>query len=390
MQQQSVNVAFMINSLEGGGAERVMCNLLRIMESYFATEQLNVYLILLDNLPEAHLCPKYVNKINLDTKGSLLQGYRQVRLTLEAINPRFCFSFLTRSNMLNVAVSRSVGYRAIISERVNTSSHFAGGIKDDISKLMVKMSYPHANEVVAVSEGVRADLQQNFAVPAQRLRVIHNPYDIAHLHELANKPVTDLPGKPYIIGTGRLVKNKNFSLMLEALAQSELTDDLLILGQGDEQPALAAQAAQLGLSERVHFAGFRSNPYPYLKHARLFVSTSNAEGFPNAIVEAMCLGKAVVATNCESGPAEILSGRYPVKVSGFEAVRYGCLCQINNVQGVTDALNFLNDESHLQHYSEQSAKRAQAFSDDIFREKIIQTVTATTSEPKENAYVHTG
>ena len=388
--QQTTNVAFMINSLEGGGAERVMCKLLAIMEAYFKEQQLSVYLILLDDLPEAHRCPDYVNKITLDTQGSLVKGYQLAKQKLDAINPQFCISFLTRSNMLNVAIARQVGFQAILSERVNTSSHFSGGLKDTISKWMVRMSYPRAQRVIAVSEGVRADLIANFNVAPDHLDVIYNPYDIAQIERLAAEPVTDLPAKPFIIGTGRLVKNKNFSLLLEALAQSTLTDDLLILGQGDQLTALKAQAAALGIADRVHFAGFRENPYPYLKHARFFVSTSNAEGFPNAIVEAMCLGKAVVATNCESGPAEILSGQYPLQVSGFTEQPYGCLCETNHVEGVAAALNHLDNADQLARYSAQSALRAQDFSNAIFREKIIQVINPAAGQYKESHYVPAG
>jgi len=388
--QQTTNVAFMINSLEGGGAERVMCKLLAIMEAYFKEQQLSVYLILLDDLPEAHRCPDYVNKITLDTQGSLVKGYQLAKQKLDAIHPQFCISFLPRSNMLNVAIARQVGFQAILSERVNTSSHFSGGLKDTISKWMVKMSYPRAQRVIAVSEGVRADLIANFNVAPDHLDVIYNPYDIAQIERLAAEPVTDLPAKPFIIGTGRLVKNKNFSLLLEALAQSTLTDDLLILGQGDQLTALKAQAAALGIADRVHFAGFRENPYPYLKHARFFVSTSNAEGFPNAIVEAMCLGKAVIATNCESGPAEILSGQYPLQVSGFTEQPYGCLCETNHIEGVAAALNHLDNADQLARYSAQSALRAQDFSNAIFREKIIQVISPAAGQYKESHYVPAG
>lgn len=387
--QSSSNVAFLINSLEGGGAERVMCKLLSIMESYFAQQGTSVHLILLDAIEEAHSCPAYVNKITLDTGGSLKQGYAQLKDTLAQLNPDFCLSFLTRSNMLNIAISKKLGYRPIISERVNTSSHFPGGLKDSISKLMIKFSYPYADTVIAVSEGVKADLIKNFRVPEHKLTVLYNPYDIAQIEALAAEPVDDIPARSYIIGTGRLVKNKNFSLMLEAFAKSDLQDDLMILGQGDEYDALVAQAKALGVSNRVHFAGFKANPYPYLKHARFFVSTSNAEGFPNAIVEAMCLGKAVVATNCESGPAEILSEQYPLQVDSFQAQKHGCICDTNNVGGVVKALNYMNVEKHLNDYAAKSAARAQSFSNEIFREKVIATISSDQQQNGE-AYVSAG
>ena len=111
---------------------------------------------------------------------------------------------------------------------------------------------------------------------------------------------------PYVISVGRLVKNKNFSLLINAYAKANISEDLVILGVGDEELLLKELANELGVGNKVHFLGFKSNPYPYVKSAEYFISTSNAEGFPNAIVEAMCLEKAVVATNCESGPAEII------------------------------------------------------------------------------------
>ena len=82
------SIAFIINSLEGGGAERVMCKLLSIMEPYFTQHQIHVHLVLLDALAEAHECPDYVNKITLNTEGSLVQGYRQLKPLLSSKDGR--------------------------------------------------------------------------------------------------------------------------------------------------------------------------------------------------------------------------------------------------------------------------------------------------------------
>ncbi|QJR80194.1 glycosyltransferase [Alteromonas pelagimontana] len=389
MQQQRKRVAFLINSLEGGGAERVMCKLLDIMEGYFREENAEVYLILLDDVEEAHSCPAYVEKRVLDTKGSLLSGYSLLRSALQNIQPEICVSFLTRSNMLNVVLSKQLKYRAVISERVNTSSHFSGGLKDTFSKKLVSLTYPYAERIIAVSEGVKADLVKNFSVASERVDIVYNPYDISQIQTLASQAVEDLPTNDYIIGTGRLTKNKNFGLLIEAFAHSTLTDDLVILGQGEDKEALIAKAASLGVAERVHFLGFKANPYPYIQKAKFFVSTSNAEGFPNAIVEAMCLGKAVVATNCESGPAEILSGQYPLQVEHFAAEKYGCLCAVNDVAGVTQALNYLQDDIQCEAYAYKSAARARDFSNAIFRHKIINVLEP--AEPTgERSYVSVG
>lgn len=365
---------FIINSLEGGGAERVMVKLLTIMESYFVERETPVHLILLDDLPESHECPDYVNKTVLASQGSLIKGYQQLKPVLEELKPEYAFSFLTRSNFLNVALSKRLGFKSIISERVNTTSHLSGGIKDAVSRLLVRLLYNKADRVVAVSEGVKADLIENYAVSENQVSVLYNPYDVENLKLLASEKVTDLPSKPYIIGVGRLVKNKNFSLLIKAYANAGVSADLVILGVGSEEVYLKTLAEESGVSERVHFLGFKSNPYPYVNGAEYFVSTSNAEGFPNAIVEAMCLGKSVIATNCESGPAEILAEKYPYQVSGVSQEKNGILCELNNVQGVCSALKLFENESVRTSYAAKSRDCAKQFSYQAFQEKVVAII----------------
>ncbi|MAI37128.1 MAG: glycosyltransferase [Alteromonadaceae bacterium TMED7] len=370
MEQSARPAVFIINSLEGGGAERVMVKLLFILENYFAANKTPVHLILLDSLPESQTCPSYLTKTVLNSQGSLVKGYKQLKPLLNRIKPAYCFSFLTRSNFLNVALAKSLGYSAIISERVNTTSHLSGGLKDAISRLLVKLLYKRANSVVAVSEGVKADLVKNYAVPESKVSLLYNPYDIAQLHELASEPVNDIPKAPYIIGVGRLVKNKNFSLLLQAYAKADIVEDLVILGVGDEEAMLKELAKTLGIVDRVHFLGFKPNPYPYVANAEYFVSTSNAEGFPNAIVEAMCLDKPVIATNCESGPAEIIAEQYPYHVSGASEEKNGILCELNNAEGVADALVLFKGSAKRARYVEKSQACAQQFSYAAFHQRL--------------------
>jgi len=115
---------------------------------------------------------------------------------------------------------------------------------------------------------------------------------------------------PVILGIGRLEAQKDFATLLRAFAQVRSRQDcrLIILGEGSLRYELEALARKLGVAEHVDLPGFVNNPYAYLVRASVFVLSSTHEGMPNALIEALALGVPVVATNCRSGPAEILEG----------------------------------------------------------------------------------
>jgi glycosyltransferase involved in cell wall biosynthesis len=356
------SIAFVINSLEGGGAERVICNLLRTMENTFIENNCKVYLVLLDKLTEQQQCPNYVKKVTLNSQCKLVASYFHFNQWVKLNQPDLLISFLTRSNVVTTLVGKRFKIPTIISERVNTSSHFATAKTGVISKLMVKAVYPKATFVVPVSQGVMRDLVQNYAVPQSKCTVMYNAYDQTILSERAAQNVTDLPAKPYLIGIGRLMPNKNFSLLINAFAKSKSQRDLVILGQGPELLILTNLVKTLGLEKRVHLLGFKENPYPYLKNADYLVSTSNAEGFPNGIAEAMCLGKPVIATNCQSGPAEILTGNDATQTNSFLCAEHGILCEVNNVKAVSQAIDNIEANQQIAEYQQKSLARAVTFS----------------------------
>ena len=158
--------------------------------------------------------------------------------------------------------------------------------------------------------------------------------------------------------------------MLNAYAKADIVENLVILGVGEEEAMLKALAKTLGIVDKVHFLGFKSNPYPYVAKAEYFVSTSNAEGFPNAIVEAMCLDKPVIATNCESGPAEIIAEQYPYRVTGASEEKNGILCELNNAEGVASALSLFSDETVRVSYAAKSKSCAKQFSYNAFYKRV--------------------
>lgn len=160
--------------------------------------------------------------------------------------------------------------------------------------------------VISVSEGIRQDLIDQFDVPGHLIQTIYNPLDIRKIREMATEQVSDIPIRPYFVAAGKAAKVKRFDILIRAFALSKVDADLVMLGEGSLTEEYRNLAENLGVSERVHFLGYRVNPYPYFKRALALVVSSDYEGLGMGLIEALACGTPVVSTNCPSGPSEIL------------------------------------------------------------------------------------
>ena len=225
------------------------------------------------------------------------------------------------ANIIAVWAKRITGYpiHVVLSEH-NTLTSVSNGENDLRWKLYPKLArwfYPWADGVTAVSKGVADDLALATKLSPSHIQVIYNPIVTPGLQKKSKAPLEHPWFKageiPVILGVGRLTAQKAFSVLIEAFAQVRKSHPtrLLILGEGEERPQLEALIRQLGLEQDVNLPGFVSNPYPYMANAALFVLSSRWEGLPTVLVEAMSLRTPVIATDCPSGPREILgNGQY--------------------------------------------------------------------------------
>ncbi|WP_462321127.1 type I-G CRISPR-associated protein Csb2 [Halochromatium sp.] len=170
--------------------------------------------------------------------------------------------------------------------------------------------YPRADGVICVSRGVAQDLQALVPALKDRLHIRYNPIatvDLTPDDQL--HPWLMAPVEPVILGAGRLTRQKGFDTLIQAFARVEHQPRprLLILGEGPERHHLLQLASQLGVAERVALPGFVPNARTQMAAAAVFVLSSVWEGFGNVLVEAMAAGTPVVATDCPSGPREILA-----------------------------------------------------------------------------------
>jgi glycosyltransferase involved in cell wall biosynthesis len=191
-------------------------------------------------------------------------------------------------------------YQVIVSPIIERKPTF-------LSKIYSKALFKNKN-IIANSEGVLRTVQNHFTthqVTPKSLNIIYNPCPIQRIKELAEQPA-NIPDEPYIVNVARLCPQKNHTLLLEAYKQANITQKLVIVGGGDDEAKIKRFASDIGISDKVLFIGQVPNPYPFMKHADLFVLSSMYEGFGLVIVESLASGTPVVAVDCPGGIRDIL------------------------------------------------------------------------------------
>ncbi len=180
----------------------------------------------------------------------------------------------------------------------------------------MRFTYRHADGVAAVSDGAAADLALLARLPRERVATLYNPVPQRAMPSRdalrMARSLWDCGAGAKLLSVGNLKQQKNHPLLLRAFSMLSRRDGkLMLLGFGDGEPALRALATELGIADRVIFAGFHADPSPFYATADLFVLSSDYEGLPTVLIEALSFGLPVVSTDCLSGPAEILDhGRY--------------------------------------------------------------------------------
>lgn len=179
-------------------------------------------------------------------------------------------------------------------------------------RTLTRWFYPALTRVVAISSGIQTSVETLIPRLRGRVRTIYIPLELGKVRARARDPLPeDAPEGPYLVAVGRLEPQKGFDILLQAYARLRkqgVTLPLVIVGTGKRESELRALAASLEIAPHVHFAGFQSNPYPWIACAQVFVSSSRFEGFCRVIAEALAVGTPVVSTDCPSGPAEVLEG----------------------------------------------------------------------------------
>ena len=328
---QRPRIMLLAPSMHGGGAERVAAHLINRCDR----SQVDIRLGLLQrtgpylsDVDPAHVDVSPIGENWVTYEGDNSSFYRPHRLLLSGVlapanvaamvrsfQPDVMVSFLKGMNIVAYAARAILGPhppRWVAREGNNTDVVIDDEVKNPLGRALVKTAVRHcyraADCVLANSHEMARGLEVNLGIPHAKLRVIHNPIDIDRIQQMAAAPLEDAPRRPFVVTAGRLEHQKAHDLLLQAFAASPACQgfDLVILGKGSLEDRLKAQAAELGLSDRVHFPGFVANPWAYFAKASLFVLPSRWEGFPTVVAEALACGAPALVTDCDFGPSEIV------------------------------------------------------------------------------------
>ena len=351
-----IKILFFIEKLSGGGAEKVLQNLVNNMdkEKFDITVQTvwkyNSEKYLNENIKYKYIYPYYSKLNNYKYRfGDLLKTTYPLHI----------------KDDYDIEVAYlECGPTKVISASTNKKAKKIAWVHCDLSKKITNINefkrksvnwYKKFDKVVCVSK----DVEKSFKTIYENkfdTEVIYNVIDDCSIREKANENVSDFPFDekiPTIVSVGRFYNQKRYDRLIEAhkiLLDEGISNKLLIIGEGDEREAVEQSIKASGVQETVTLLGFKSNPYPYIKNADLLACSSDYEGFSSFVAEGLILGKAIVTTKC-NGMEELLGSS-----------QCGIITECNAKALSEGIKKLLADNNLKEEYERNAAEKGRGFS----------------------------
>ena len=305
-------IVFYLDRLEMGGVERIVLNLIKGMKGKEWTPRLVL------NRLEGALLKELPSEVPLHSLNAhhLPSAVLSLARFLKKERPAILVSQRAYLNVIAAAAIQLSGRKTklVLTEHTLLSEWWKDSRMPQrpIDRLLcglLPMIGRMADAVVGISQGVARELEKTLKLPRERIHILYNPIIPEDLEEKIVQPIVEPWPKdeiPLILAVGRLSPEKGYDLLLEAFAKLKSEARLAVIGNGPELPRLEELVARLRLSEKVFFLGYQSNPFPWIERADLLALSSVLDSFPTVLVEAMALGKPIVAFDCPHGPGEII------------------------------------------------------------------------------------
>lgn len=339
-------IVFVIPSLTAGGAERVVSILANEFVNFNDVEIIQLYkdtpfYSLNKNVRLKYCKKKYSPKTNIlkSIANHIFMVYKIRKLIRDA---DVIIGFTTTCNIYTVLTSKLTGIPCIISERINPNCNISNKIWERLRKYL----YPKANKIV-----VQTSLVKDYFMPfvnESKLEIISNPID----SELTKYRDLNAEKENIILHVGRLDKQKNQELLIKAFANIPHNGwRLVLIGEGYLKDKYESLINKLNEQNDIFLLGKTNTVYNEYNRARIFALTSDYEGFPNALIEAMHFGVPCISTDCPSGPSDLIIN----SENGF-------LIPVNDQNALeTRLIELMEDESLQEKFSKNAIKSTAQF-----------------------------
>lgn len=332
-------IIFVAQTLNRGGAERVVS----LLSQEFERMGYEVKIVLFDNKIQYEYGGEIIN-INTPASSNyfvklsrIYQRVKRLKKIFQNENPDYIFSFMESCNFASILT----GEKVVVSIRNNPNKKH-----NWYQKILIKSLYKFKNvkKIVAVSKEIENILNKNYSLKNTTTIlnsiIIDNDYVIRE--DLSKY-------QPYIVSVGRLNKQKNFKMLIEAYSQTTTQEKvkLLIVGEGSERSSLKKLIHDLKLENKVLLIGQKDNVKDYYLQSEVYILSSSFEGFPNVLVEALSNSCACIATNCPTGPNEIITNE-----------TNGLLVENENEEQMSKAIDRLYFDKKLQDKFRKNAQKS--------------------------------
>ncbi|WP_404455579.1 glycosyltransferase [Oceanobacillus kapialis] len=372
---KQIKVVFFIYRMGSGGAARTFLNIINNLDR----QKFSPLLVTLDYEADYESYLKEdIRFIKLDTKRLRSAIFPLAKLIRKE---KADIVFSTIPNYNTIAILARLFSFTKAKNVVREAAYLGGDPKTDAKLKLYGMLYGFSSRVIALSEGVKANIVKRYNVKDRNINVIYNPIDIEGIEAAAERaePIAEEAGlftddTKTIVTAGRLVDDKDHVTLLEAFAKvkENVASRLIIMGEGELEQTLKQKASSLGVADSVHFIGFQKNPYFFLKKSDVFVLSSKREGFGHVLGEALAVGTPIVSTDCKPGAQEVLDNG-----------KYGSMCSVGDATEMADKIvDILTiDQASREQIVQSGYERAQQFA----AEKIVkqyEAVFENVLEPK--------
>ncbi|SKB46433.1 glycosyltransferase family 4 protein [Maribacter arcticus] len=329
------NIAFVIYSLNSGGAERVVSTLANGLTKYY-----NVTIITFTDIPPFYELDEKVNVVycfsNLQPSKNFIDSistnynlFKQLKVKSKALSIDLLIGFMTNTNILTVLAAKSLKIPVLISERINPKF----SILPKLWSIMRRLTYPSANYLIIQTEPIKHYFEA--FVKKDKLKILPNPISSVHreFKEKINLPIKE----NIVLSVGRLSNQKGHDIAIKAFTKLKPNNwELHIVGEGPKRKEYEELIIKLKMTDKIKLIGRDNNISNYYLKSKIFIFPSRFEGFPNALTEAMYMGLPSISTDCPTGPSELIDND-----------KNGYLIPVDDVENLTANLEILINNKSL-------------------------------------------